>query len=97
MQQRGNKDILALVLELETAIKKAGTEMEGVVEPVRETVLKRYPVFFAVVVTLGVAATVLGLEQILLRIPILTEQPWLLFLLGIAILTVTGRLYQKLS
>lgn len=96
MLDKNNKDILSLVMELEEALKRAGGEVDKAVLPVRETVLKRYPVFFALVVTFGVAAMILGLEQILLTVPLFFEHPWVLFLLGVGILTVTGTLYKKL-
>lgn len=96
MLDKNSKDILSLVVELEEALKRAGGEVDKVVLPVRETVLKRYPILFALVVTIGVAATILGLEQILLTIPLFIEHPWILFLLGVGILAITGTLYKKL-
>jgi len=97
MIDKNSKDILSLVTELEEALKRAGGEVDKAVLPVRQTVLKRYPVLFALAVTIGIAATILGLEQILLTVPLFLEQPWVLFLLGVGILTVTGTLYKKLG
>jgi hypothetical protein len=89
--------LLAALSELETMIKKTGVEVDGLVQPVRQTVLRRYPVLFTLLGTLGVAATVLGLEKILLQVRILDEQPWLLFFVGVGILTIIGELYKKLG
>jgi len=97
MIDKNSKDILSLVTELEEALKRAGGEVDKAVLLVRQTVLKRYPVLFALAVTIGIAATILGLEQILLTVPLFLEQPWVLFLLGVGILTVTGTLYKKLG
>jgi hypothetical protein len=91
------EQILALLAEIESAVKHVGTELDGYVHPVRDSVLKRYPVLFALLVSLGVASTVLGLEQLLLELDLFTKHPGLLFLLGVGILIVTGSLYKKLG
>lgn len=77
----------------------SGTEksINRYTEPVRESILKRYPTTFSLLVSIGAIATFLGLEQILLKVDIFVQQPWLLFLLGVGILAFTGRLYKKLS
>ena len=71
--------------------------VDGYVAPVRKTIFRRFPVLFSLLVTLGVSATVLGLEQILLQYQILQESPVLIFLFGMSILIFTGTLYKKLS
>ncbi len=80
-------------LRIEQVLQKT----DSLVAPVRTTIFKRYPTFFTLFVTLGLAATFLGLEQMLLKFSLLREYPELIFLLGIAILAVTGRLYKKLG
>ena len=82
---------------LEDIIARARLEVDGLVAPVRQTFFKRYPTFFLLLTTAGVTAVFLGLERILLEIPILEEKPWLLFLMGVGILAITGRLYKKLG
>lgn len=71
--------------------------MDGYVMPVRETIFKRFPVFFSLLVTFGVSATFLGIEQVLLQYEILRDRPELILFVGIAVLVFTGRLYKKLG
>lgn len=66
-------------------------------QPVRKTIIKRFPVLFSLLVTFGVAATLLGLEQIILQYDILQNSPWLIFLIGVSVLVFTGTLYKKLG
>lgn len=81
----------------EKIIVKTGSQVETFMSPVRESVLKRYPTIFTLVVTLGATATFLGLEGIFLRFAIFVKYPELLFLLGVVILVLTGRVYKKLG
>lgn len=71
--------------------------VDGYVMPVRETIFKRFPVFFSLLVTFGVSATFLGMEQVLLQYELLREKPVLILLAGITVLVFTGRLYKKLG
>ncbi|MEZ4195218.1 MAG: hypothetical protein R3B53_02360 [Candidatus Paceibacterota bacterium] len=82
---------------VEKIIVKTGSSVETYMSPVRESILKRYPTLFTLVVTLGATATFLGLEGIFLRFEIFVKYPELLFLLGVAILVLTGRVYKKLG
>ena len=74
-----------------------GQQFDTYAKPLRESVFKRYPTLFTLLVTVGATATFLGSEQILLSISLFSSHPWLLFLFGIAILTLTGKLYKKLD
>lgn len=67
------------------------------VEPVRTSVLKRYPVLFSLLVAFGIATTYYAFEKILSQFEILNRYPWLILLLGISVLAFTGRLYKKLA
>lgn len=88
---------VAALANVESALLKARSELDGYVAPVRQSLLKRYPTLFLLLTTLGVTAVFLGLEQILLDIPLFDEHPGVLFGLGVAILAVTGQLYKKLD
>lgn len=92
------------VKETTTAFSVVGTStteftktVDGYVTPVRKTIFRRFPVLFSLLVTFGVSATVLGLEQILLQYKILEESPVLIFVIGMSILIFTGTLYKKLG
>ncbi len=67
------------------------------VAPVRRTILQRYPVIFGLMVTIGAASVILGIEQLILKYDILVNHPELILLFGVCLLAFTGRLYKKLS
>lgn len=71
--------------------------VDGYVAPVRKTIFKRFPVLFSLLVTFGVCATFLGMEQLILRSPFLYSNPGYILLVGIGILVFTGTLYKKLG
>jgi hypothetical protein len=82
---------------VDIVVTKTGVTVDGYIEPVRKSVLKRFPVVFALLVTFGVTATFLGLERIILKFDILDKYPELILIMGIIILALTGKLYKKLS
>jgi len=87
-----------MVLEqVETVTIHTGNTVEQYVNPVRQSILKRFPVLFTMLATSGVAATFLGVEQVLLQAKILEESPLLILILGLGILAFTGKLYKKLG
>ncbi len=71
--------------------------VDSYVAPVRKSILARFPVLFGFLVTIGAAAVILGVEQILLKYQILVNHPELILLIGLSLLAFTGRLYKKLS
>lgn len=83
--------------KVDRVVSLTGQQLDSYAKPLRESVFKRYPTIFTLLVTVGATATFLGSEQILLSISLFTDRPWLLFLFGIAILALTGRLYKKLE
>lgn len=91
------KDAGSVLNTVENLTVETGKTVEVYVEPVRKSILKRFPVMFMLLVTSGVAATFLGIERIILEYKILDEQPELILLLGLSILVFTGRLYKKLG
>jgi energy-converting hydrogenase Eha subunit E len=76
---------------------KATTEVNTYISPIRTSVLKRFPILFSLLTTLGVATTFLGFEKIVSTIPFLDQNPIVMLILGINILAATGTLYKKLS
>jgi hypothetical protein len=90
-------ELIDIISRLERVARNTGTGIDSVVDPVRKTVLKRYPVLFALLISVGATAVFLGIEQLLLQFDILRTQPWLILSLGIVILALTGRLYKKLN
>ena len=66
-------------------------------EPIRQSVFRRFPTTFTLLVTFGVAATFFGIERIIAEMSWLNERPYVIFGIGILILILTGRLYKKLN
>jgi len=80
--------------------KIASTTEKGIgsyVVPVRNSILKRFPVIFLLLVTFGLSATILGLERIIIEYKLFGDSPTVIFLVGVFILALTGTLYKKLG
>ncbi len=82
---------------VENVMNKAAKNMDSYIRPIRTSVLTRYPILFSLLTTLGVATTFLGFEKIVSQIPFLDQHPFVMLILGVGILAVTGTLYKKLS
>jgi energy-converting hydrogenase Eha subunit E len=76
--------------------KKGTDDADLVLQPVRKSIIKRFPVAFTLAVTFGVASIFFGFERIISEITFLNERPVLILILGIVILAATGTLYKKL-
>lgn len=85
-----------LLNSLEIAVNTVEHEVDTLVEPTRKNVLKRFPIFFTLIVTFGVSATFFGFERLLVDITYLNDRPLLILSIGILTLVVTGTLYKKL-
>lgn len=62
-----------------------------------EPILQRYPLLFAFLLTFGLSAIVEGLRFFFEEIPFFKENPFILILIGVIILLLTGTLYKKLA
>jgi len=76
-------------------VKRTGKMVDNYVEPVRQSVFRRYPVLFSALVSIGVVSTFLGLERLLLQFDILEKYPVLVLIFGLSLLLFTGKLYTK--
>lgn len=63
----------------------------------RDNAFVRYPFAFGVIITFGLVATFYGMEKIIDSIPFLQDKPWMVFLVGISTLAISGALYRKLN
>jgi len=79
--------------EVEKIVKDLNTVAGKHARPV----LRRYPLIFALLVTFGVAAILDGLKFFFDDIKFFKEHPFVLILIGVAILILTGTLYKKLD
>jgi hypothetical protein len=88
------KDPLSVVTETARTFSE---ETERTIKPVRESLVKRFPILFTLVVTFGVALTFFGLERLFGVFPLTNNHPLGATLVGIGILAFTGKLYAKLG
>ena len=79
------------------ATEKVVSDVEKVIAPHRSHAFRRYPFLFTLLTAFGVAAVFYGFERIIGKIPFLFERPFLILLLGVLALFVTGKLFKKLS
>ncbi len=78
-------------------IEDAVTTTTQVIDPVRQSLFKRFPILLTLLITFGVSATFLGAERLIGEIAWLHDRPFVIFLLGLSTLLFTGKLYQKLG
>jgi hypothetical protein len=86
-----------LVSHVTTIMDETTAHVDSYIAPVRESILKRFPVLFSLLTTFGVATTFYGFEKLVDEISLLNKNPSLMLILGIGILAFTGTLYKKLS
>jgi hypothetical protein len=79
------------------SVEQTVSATNTLLEPVRKSFFKRFPTLSMLAVTCGVATTLLGIERIIEDIPLFNEHPVYIFLIGVCILAVTGKLYSKLG
>lgn len=85
------------VTSVTKTVESAMLRTEQVIEPIRQSVFKRFPTFFTLLVTIGASATFFGIERVITSVPWLDTRPWLILGFGLLILVLTGRLYKKLG
>lgn len=57
----------------------------------------KFPLISGLLITFGFVATLYGFEKIIDRIDLFANNPWILLVLGISTLLVTGAAYKKLN
>lgn len=78
-------------------VETLARETDRSIEPLRNSVFKRFPILFTLLVTFGVAATFFGFERFFETVPFFYNHPIITILMGLAILVLTGKLYAKLG
>lgn len=84
-----NKNVIPFTNLDEKIIEKAAAR--------RESLAERYPLTFALVGTFGVVSTFYGFEKIIDRVQLFINHPWILLIIGISTLSVTGLALRRLS
>ena len=83
--------------KVQRVILQAEDKIEHTVDPLRESAFQRFPTLFLLVVTFGITATAVGIEQIILQSSFFNERPFLILSVGVCTLILTGTLYKKLG
>jgi hypothetical protein len=78
-------------------VEALARETERSIEPFRNSVFKRFPTLFTLLVTFGVAATFFGFERFFEVVPFFNDHPISTLVIGLTILVLTGKLYAKLG
>lgn len=68
-----------------------------VVEPVRRGAAHRFPTLFLILATLGASAVFYSAERFFEMWPVTANRPWLILIIGVGILAITGTLHKKLK
>ncbi len=66
------------------------------VRKLRDTYAQKYPVIFALATTFGFVATLYGFEKLIDHVDLFVNMPWILLLIGLVTLSVTGAFFNKL-
>lgn len=85
---------------LDDADKKVSGTLRGtdrIIEPLRRSAFRRFPTLFLLLAAFGVSAIVFAFERLIMEWKYLYERPWLILIVGVAVLVATGRLYKKLG
>ncbi len=70
--------------------------IEKVVEK-RHKAEVRFPLIYTLLGTFGFVSTLYGFEKLIDKVDLFSEQPWILLIVGVATLTITGTIYRKLG
>ncbi len=63
----------------------------------RDNAAIRFPLVFALFVTFGFVSTLYGFEKMIDKVSLFAEQPWILLIIGVVTLLLTGAIYRKLN
>ncbi|MEK7471926.1 MAG: hypothetical protein AAB624_01630 [Patescibacteria group bacterium] len=74
----------------------AEERLERAIIEKRIRVSQRFPLWTTLTATFGVVAIFYGLEKLIDKVPLLSNNPWILLVVGVLTLIVTGTTYQKL-
>lgn len=87
--------VLTSIEEIEKVASKATDSIERQVHPIRKSLIKRFPIVFILMVTIGFVLTSFGTEMFLERNTFFSNNPLVACILGIMLLVITGAAYKK--
>jgi uncharacterized membrane protein len=86
------KDLKKRLIEMERSI----VNFEHLLKKRRNSTIKKFPTTFLFLSTFGLVCMLYGLEKIIDTTPLLSHNPFILVVVGVAVLILTGALYRKL-
>jgi hypothetical protein len=57
----------------------------------------KYPLLFGLFITFGFVATLYGFEKLIDRVALFENHPWILLIIGVSTLLISGAAYKKLN
>lgn len=73
---------------------------EKVIEKIVENRVRfqtRFPILIALSATFGLISVFYGFEKLIDRVDLFVNHPWILLVIGLLLLAITGKVYQKLD
>ena len=78
-------------------IADTGKQVTQQLKQTRRSAFQRFPLLFTLLGAFGFVATLEGMRGILKQIPLIAQNPYIVLVIGLAILIGTGQLYKHLS
>lgn len=63
----------------------------------RDLTAQKFPLGFGLAASFGLVATFYGFEGLINKVEILNNNPWMVLVVGVVILVITGTAYRKLN
>ncbi|MBP9771593.1 MAG: hypothetical protein KBD16_01570 [Candidatus Pacebacteria bacterium] len=93
MEPNNTRDQLDVLRHIETLAEQMNAQMNAR----SKSILRRYPLTFALLALFGIVAVSEGAKGILEDVAVFKEHPLLMLVVGIVVLTTLGSLYKKLE
>ena len=84
-------------LDILKHLENLSNKINGIMAYRTKAVFSRYPLTFGLLILFGVVAVGEGIREVFDSFSFFKDNPWYLIIIGLIILTFTGRLYKKLE
>jgi hypothetical protein len=78
-------------------VEQTTMRVNDFMEKKTQGVFSKYPTTFSFLVLFGVMSVLHGFDEIIFKIPLLSNHPIVVFIFGLFILIFTGSLYKRLQ
>jgi uncharacterized integral membrane protein len=73
------------------------SQEEQKVVKIRDNYVRKFPWLFAITGAFGIVATFYGFEKLIDEVDLFVENPWILLIIGLTTLAISGTFYNKLK